>query len=111
MLLFVEGPDFAGDPDGAKYREMEQWTGALKDEKKYVECAGLAKSPPCARVEVRAGKAAVSDGPFAESKEVIGGYAIVDVPDRGEALAIARRCPHAGWGEVEVREVMKVGPM
>jgi hypothetical protein len=111
MLLFLEGPDFEGDPDGAKYREMERWTGELKDEKKYVECAGLAKSPPPVRIEVRAGKTAVSDGPFAESKEVIGGYALVDVPDRGEALAIARRCPHATWGEVEVREVMKIGPM
>ena len=111
MLLFVEGPDFAGDPDGAKYRAMEEWTGELKGGKKYVECAGLAKSPPPARIEVRAGKTSVSDGPFAESKEVIGGYAIVDVPDRTEALAIARRCPHATWGEVEVREVMKTGPM
>ena len=43
MLLFVEGPDFDGDPDGAKYRAMNAWTDALKDEKKYVECAGLAK--------------------------------------------------------------------
>ncbi len=110
VLLFVEGPDFDGDADGAKYRAMNAWTDELKDEKKYVECAGLAKDPPPARIEVRAGRTAISDGPFAESKEVIGGYALVDVPDRAEALAVARRCPHATWGEVEVREVMKVGP-
>ena len=110
VLLFVEGPDFDGDPDGAKYRAMDAWTGELKEEKKYVECAGLAKDPPPARIQVRAGKTAVGDGPFAESKEVIGGYALVDVRDRAEALAVARRCPHANWGEVEVREVMKIGP-
>src|SRR5262245_32741661 len=100
MLLFVEPPDFGGDPDGAKYRAMTDWTDALKDEKKYVECAGLGKEPPAARVQTRRGVTAISDGPFAESKEVIGGYALIDVPDRGEALAVARRCPHAGWGEV-----------
>lgn len=110
LLLFVEGPDFDGDPDGAKYRAMTRWTDELKTERKYVECAGLAKDPPAARIEARRGRTSVSDGPFAESKEVIGGYALVDVPDRAEALALARRCPHATWGEVEVREVMKVGP-
>ena len=111
MLLFVEGPAFGGDPDGAKYRAMTEWTDALKREGKYVECAGLAKEPPAARVQTRRGRATTSDGPFAESKEVIGGYALVDVADRAEALAVARRCPHAGWGEVEVRPVLKVGPM
>jgi len=110
LLLFVEGPDFDGDPDGAKYRAMTEWTDALKREAKYVECAGLAKHPPAARVETRKGRTSVSDGPFAESKEVIGGYALVDVASRAEALAVARRCPHATWGEVEVRPVMKVGP-
>src|SRR5258706_3526183 len=111
VLLFLEGQDFGGDPDGAKYREMEKWTEALKLEKKYVECAGLPKSPPGARIESRGGKIAVSDGPFAEAKEVVGGYAIVVAPDRRAAIEIAARCPHATWGEVEGREGLKVPPM
>jgi hypothetical protein len=111
MLLFLEGPDFDGDPDGSKYREMTQWTDALKREKKYVECAGLAKSPPGARIETRGAKTSVTDGPFAEAKEVVGGYAIIAARDRSAALEIAARCPHAAWGEVEVREVVKVPAM
>jgi hypothetical protein len=111
LLLFLEGPDFDGDPDGSKYREMEKWTDELKLEKKYVECAGLPKSPPGARIESRGGKLSVTDGPFAEAKEVVGGYALVVAPDRKAALEIAARCPHAAWGEVEVREVINVpGP-
>jgi hypothetical protein len=111
MLVFLEGPDFDGDPDGAKYREMEKWTDALKREKKYVECAGLPKSPPGARIESHGGKLSVIDGPFAEAKEIVGGYSLVVAPDRAAALEIAARCPHATWGEVEVREVLKVPAM
>jgi len=111
MLVFLEGPDFDGDPDGAKYRQMVRWTDALKREKKYVECAGLAKSPPGASIEIDGAKTTVTDGPFAEAKEVVGGYALVVAPDRRAALEIAARCPHAAWGEVEVREVMKVPAM
>jgi hypothetical protein len=111
LLLFLEGPDFDGDPDGSKYAQMEKWTDALKAEKRYVECAGLAKSPPPARLESRGGKTSVTDGPFAEAKEVVGGYALVVASSRAAALEIAARCPHAAWGEVEVREVVSVGPM
>ena len=111
MLLFLEGPDFEGDPDGSKYRQMEKWTDELKREKRYVECAGLPKSPPGARIESRGGKISVTDGPFAETKEIVGGYAVVVARDREGAIEIAARCPHAAWGEVEVREVVPVpGP-
>ncbi len=108
MLLFLEGPDFGGDPDGSKYREMMRWTDELKREKKYVECAGLEKSPAGARIESCGGRISVTDGPFAEAKEVVGGYALIAAPDRKSALEIAARCPHAGWGQVEVREVAVV---
>ncbi len=110
LLLFIEPPDFGGDSDGAKYREMEKWTDELKAERSYVECAGLAKSPVPARLESRGGKLVVTDGPFAESKEVIGGYALVVAASRAAAVGLAARCPHAAWGEIEVREVMALGP-
>ena len=56
-------------------------------------------------VRVRGGKAFVSDGPFAESKEVVGGFWIVDVASREEAIEIARRSPHARYGTVEVHPI------
>ncbi|MFI5314578.1 MAG: YciI family protein [Myxococcota bacterium] len=111
MLIFLEGPDFGGDPDGSKYREMEKWTDELKRERKYVECAGLPKSEPGARVETRGAKVAVTDGPFAEAKEIVGGYAVVVAAARSAALELAARCPHATWGVVEVREIMSVPAM
>lgn len=57
------------------------------------------------RIQVRGGKRTVSDGPFTESKEIIGGFFLLDCRTREEALAIAHACPAIEWGAtVEVRE-------
>ena len=56
-------------------------------------------------VRVRDGETLVSDGPFAETKDFVGGVAIVDCADLGEAIAIAAAHPYARWGSVEVRPV------
>jgi hypothetical protein len=58
-----------------------------------------------ARVTVRNGKAQVLDGPFAEAKEMIGGFFLLNCKTRDEALAIARECPAAQWCTVEVRSL------
>ena len=57
-------------------------------------------------VRVRDGQRLTSDGPFAETKEVLGGYYVIDVPDLDAALAWAERIPSVGYGSVEVRPVM-----
>ena len=56
------------------------------------------------RVQVRGGKATAVDGPFAETKEMVGGFYLLNCKTREEALAIARRCPAAEWATVEIRE-------
>jgi hypothetical protein len=56
------------------------------------------------RLTVNDGKRAVVDGPFTEAKEMVGGYFLVDVETRDEALALAAECPAAEWAAVEVRE-------
>jgi hypothetical protein len=57
------------------------------------------------RVAQRDGKALRIDGPFAESKELIGGFFLLDCDDREQAIAIAAQCPAAQWATVEVREL------
>ena len=59
-----------------------------------------------ATVRVRDGKQLTSDGPFAETKEQLGGYYLVDVPDRKAAIALAAKIPGARFGSIEVRPVM-----
>ncbi len=58
-----------------------------------------------ARVQVRNGKRTVLDGPFTETKEMIGGFFLLDNLDHEQALAIAAECPAARWATVEVREI------
>jgi hypothetical protein len=55
---------------------------------------------------VRDGQRLTSDGPFAETKEVLGGYYVIDVPDLDAALKWAEKIPSVGYGSVEVRPVM-----
>jgi hypothetical protein len=57
-------------------------------------------------VRVRQGKRAVLDGPFAETKEQLGGYYLVEAKDVEEALALAARIPSARWGSIEVRPII-----
>jgi hypothetical protein len=52
----------------------------------------------------------VTDGPFAESKEVVAGFWILEAASRDEAIEIAKRYPHARWGPVEVRELLFLDP-
>jgi hypothetical protein len=61
------------------------------------------------QVRAREGRERVVDGPFAEAKEVIAGYMIIDVPDMETAVKIASRCPNAEFGSVEVREIVPMG--
>jgi hypothetical protein len=61
------------------------------------------------RVRSRDGMQRVLDGPFAESKEVIAGFFIVEAPDMQAAVAVAARCPSAQFGSVEVREMVPNG--
>ena len=99
------------DPDDAKLREMLAFGQALERKGTLFETARLGDEPPPARVETKAGKILVTDGPFAETKDVLGGYGLVRLPGRAEAIDLATRYPHAGWGPVEVREILFFDPV
>ena len=71
----------------------------------YVEAEALQPSHASTCVRVKGGKAMITDGPFAESKEVVAGFYLLEVRDRDEALQIAARIPSATHATVEVRPV------
>jgi hypothetical protein len=80
----------------------------LQAKGQYVLAAPLEHSTTAATVRVRDGKQVITDGPFAETREVLGGFYLIEAKDRDEALAIAARHPGARFGSVEVRPVMEV---
>ena len=106
--------DFDARDDPARAEEYwAAWTGyiaALTDSGALVAAAGL--QPPTAATTVRRrdGRRLVQDGPFADTKEQLGGYFVVDVPDLDGALAWADRCPSAGYASVEVRPLLPASP-
>src|SRR5262245_32704451 len=84
---------------------MRAYTEGLIREGRFLTGGRLPPETPPGFVEVRESRTLVTDGPFAEAKEVIGGLALIQAASRAEALEIASRAPAAEWGEVEVREV------
>lgn len=106
LFAFHHDP-FLADPERAKLEEMIAYGAALARDGKLFETSPLAREGAPARIESRAGRTLVTEGPFAESKEVIGGYSLLRAGSRDEALEIARRYPHAKWGTVEVREMVE----
>ena len=73
--------------------------------------AGEALQPPGTAMTLywKNGKVAVTDGPYAETKEQLGGYYLIDVPDLDAALSWAERCPGASTGVIEVRPIWEMG--
>lgn len=81
----------------------EAYTEALKEAGVHVGSNRLGPSGSATTVQVEDGKSRVLDGPYADSKEQLGGYYLIEVPDLDSALAWAARCPGAHHGIVEVR--------
>jgi hypothetical protein len=90
----------------AVYDRMLRFTADLKNRGVLTAVESLnSLDDRAARVKVSNGKAQVLDGPFAEAKEMVGGFFLLDVATRDEAVAIAGQCPAAEWATVEVRSI------
>ena len=88
--------------------ESVQLANTLHRSGQYFDAAPLHSSADAARVTVRDGHRVVTDGPFAETREQLGGYFLVDVANLDEAIAIAGRIPSARFGTVEVRPLVEM---
>ena len=88
--------------------ESIQLTHQLHTKGQYLDAAPLQPTSVTTSVKVRDGKRMVTDGPFAETREQIGGYFLIDARDLDEAIDIAGRIPGARIGTVEVRPVREV---
>jgi hypothetical protein len=93
----------------AIYQEYGALVAELKEKKIYLGGNPLKPTTTAATVRVRKGKKLVTDGPFAETKEQLGGYFLVDVKHLDEALEIAARIPTAREGSIEVRPIQPIG--
>jgi len=90
------------------FGEYMQFTKEVRDSGHYQAGAPLQPTSTATSVRVRSAKRVVTDGPFAETREQLGGYYLVDAKDLDDAIGIAARIPSARWGTIEVRPVMEV---
>ena len=107
MLLIIEPAGqraTRSDAEGREaYAQMQRFGQGLKERGLLLATESLKSQADAARVEVRNGRTQVLDGPFAEAKEMVGGFFLLDCKTRDEAVAIATACPAAAWCTVEVR--------
>ncbi len=112
MMLITDPPGWEKLPE-AKRNEISgrigEWWGELSQKGKIVEGHQLQPTHTATTVKISGGKAVVTDGPFSESKETVGGYGILNVTNLDEALAIVKTWP--GDAKFEVRPVVDRGGM
>jgi hypothetical protein len=112
MLMIPRGYEAAPAgtmPPAEAVAAMMKYNEALKEAGVLITLDGLHPPSMGARVSFAGGKPVVTDGPFAETKEVIGGYWMIEVNSRDEAIAWAKKCPASNNEIIEVRQVQEMG--
>jgi hypothetical protein len=91
---------------GQVIEEYNAYSQMLRDTGAYAGGEALQPNPTATTIRIRDGQTIVTDGPFAETKEGLGGFYLVDARDLDHALELAKACPGAKWATVEVRPVV-----
>ncbi|MBP6787196.1 MAG: YciI family protein [Candidatus Promineofilum sp.] len=108
LLIYVDPATYAGVTDEQNQAEMAEYFAfgpSLRERGIEVSGEGLQPITTATTVRVRDGQALITDGPFAETKEHLGGFYLVDVPDLDAAIELAQRIPDVRRGSVEIRPV------
>src|SRR6266571_3566191 len=106
LLIYLDEQALSESEREQCYRDSTQLAHELAVAGQYVAASPLEPTSTATSVRVRGGKRVVRDGPFAETKEQLGGYFLIDARDLDEAIAIAARIPMVRRGTVEVRPVI-----
>jgi hypothetical protein len=111
MLMIPKGYESAAPgtmPDAKAIAAMTKYNQTLKDAGVLITLDGLRPPSEGARVSFPGGKPKVTDGPFAEAKEVLGGFWMIDVKSKADAIAWASRCPASENETIEIRQVQEM---
>ncbi len=110
MIYSNESNDAGATPEqqAAVMAEYNVFTQQLNDHKAYLGGEALMPTSTATSVRVRDGKRTITDGPFAETKEQLGGFYIIEAQDLNGAIEAATMCPGAKFGSVELRPVMEM---
>jgi hypothetical protein len=90
------------------YKDSTQLAHDLQARGQFISASPLQPVATATSLRVREGRPMITDGPFAETREQLGGYYLIDVPDLDAAIAVAERIPPAKKGTVEIRPVLEL---
>jgi len=93
------------------YQDSAQFAHQINSSGQYLDAAPLQPTSTATSVRVRDGKRLVTDGPFAETREQLGGYFLIEAKNLDEAIDIAARIPAGRWGTVEIRPIVEVASL
>lgn len=108
LLIYVDEKAWTEPELRACYEESTRLTHDLNAAGKFLAASPLKPVTTATTVRVREGKRLVTDGPFAETREQLGGYFLIDAKDLDEAISIAGRVPGARKGTVEIRPIVEL---
>jgi hypothetical protein len=108
LLVYLDEQAMTDDERQHCYVESAQLARDLNTNKHYLDASPLHPVATATSVRVRDGKRLITDGPFAETREQLGGYYVIEAKDLDEAIAIAEKVPPAKFGTVEIRPVMEI---
>jgi hypothetical protein len=108
LLVYADEQVLTEDYRQKCYLESAQLARDLHASGKYLAASPLHPTSTATSVRVREGKPLVTDGPFAETREQLGGYYVINARDLDEAIGIAARIPPARVGTIEIRPIMEI---
>ena len=108
LLVYMDEQAMSDDERQHCYAESAQLTQELNARGKYVSAGPLHSVATATSVRLREGKRLVTDGPFAETREQLGGYYIIEATDLDEAINIAEQVPPVRFGTIEIRPLMEI---
>lgn len=108
LLIYLEEEALSQQERQQCYQESAAYARELQQQGKFLATAPLHPTSTATSVRTREGKRLVTDGPFAETREQLGGFFLIDAKDLDEAISIAGQIPAGRWGTVEIRPVIQV---
>jgi hypothetical protein len=108
LLIYLDEQALSEGERTDCYKESAELAHQLKASGQYLGTAPLHPTSTATSVRMREGKRLVTDGPFAETREQLGGFFLIDANNLDEAIGIASRIPGGRWGTVEIRPVLEV---
>jgi hypothetical protein len=108
LLVYLDEDALTESERQQCYVESAQFAQQLHSSGQYLDASPLHPVHTATSVRLREGKRLVTDGPFAETREQLGGYYLIDARDLDEAIGIAERIPPARFGTVEIRPVLEI---